>query len=69
MAERYHVVSQEQGTEIAANGRVIDVMRVSFVTLDGTPASVTVPLSQYAADVVNALILDLVERIEGVAGL
>lgn len=57
------VIAQTQSTDIGPDGKVRDVMLVTFRTGNGTQATVPVPLATYSrqtvADAVNALAAQL----------
>lgn len=73
MAEGYVVLAQRQLADVLADGRVGDVMEVTFQTASGVTGSVRVPIDVYDAETVDALIrrrvsvIGAVSRIEGVA--
>lgn len=67
MADSYQVVSQRQTQTIDPSGNVVGVMEVTFMTQpSGVTASVDVPLAQYNAETVRAMIDARVDQIEQV---
>lgn len=59
MASSWQVTGQRQ-TSILENGQFEQAWVVSYKTSDGVKGSVTVPVSQYSADNVSALISEQV---------
>lgn len=70
MATDYEVTSQQPSNDVASNGSLIDVMRVSFQTIpEGIAGQVTVALVGYGPESVAAAIQPLVDQIKAVAAL
>lgn len=69
MAPTYQVTAQNQTQTISPDGRIVDVMKITFITPGGTTASINVPLANYTPDYVNQLLSDYAARIETVQGL
>ena len=56
MADTWRVVSQRQSSDISPGGQFQEVMEVVVETVTGTSLTVRVPLSQYNAETVQAMI-------------
>lgn len=69
MAPTFQITAQRQTQEITADGRVVPVMEVTFVTPTGTSASINVPIANYSPEYVAALVGDYAARIESVSAL
>ena len=68
MADDYKVTSQRQRTVLQGD-QFVPSMEVSFVTTDGTPGSVNIPLGQFGADAVKQAIEARVKDIKAVSEL
>jgi vacuolar-type H+-ATPase subunit C/Vma6 len=70
MAADYEVIAQKQSTSLAASGGFQDVMNVTFKTVPGgVQGTISVPLTQYNAENVKALIEARVKSINDVGSL
>ena len=73
MPEGYAVIAQRQLADVLADGRVGDVMEVTFQTSSGVTNSIRVPIDSYHPEVVDELIrrrvslIAAVHRLEGSA--
>jgi hypothetical protein len=68
MAENFKVTSQRQRMMLVGD-TFVPSMEVAFTTVDGTPASINVPIASYSADAVKQAIEARVKDIEDVAAL
>lgn len=69
MPEGYIVIAQRQLADVLADGRVGDVMEVTFQTSSGVTASIRVPVDSYTTDVVDEMIRRRVSLIGSVSQL
>lgn len=75
MPEGYVVIAQRQLADVLADGRVGDVMEVTFQTTSGVTGSVRIPVDVYDAVTVDEVIrqrvsaIGSVSRLEGAAPL
>jgi hypothetical protein len=63
------VTSQQEVTQIGADGRLADGWKVYYTVSDGTVGSVWVPKANYTADSVRAAVTDAVTHVAAVSGL
>lgn len=54
MASAYSIIGQRQTTQLDPTGRPIDVMEITWQTIDGDVGSLRLPLDRYAPEVVRA---------------
>lgn len=69
MAATYSITGQRQTQQITADGRIQDVMEITFLTNTGVTATVRVPLAMYTAENVANTIDAFVTNIDAVSGL
>ena len=63
------VTGQIEQTQVGANGTLVQGMTITFTTGTGTTGSVFVPLAQYNAATVKAMIAAQAAKIDAVAAL
>lgn len=68
MANGWRVIGQ-RGTEDLIGGRLVPVMEVNIQTDDGTTNQFRVPVAQYTAEGVKALVDEWYERHQEIASL
>lgn len=66
MAQDWQVVAQRQTTDLAPDGRFVDVVEVTFTTQSGTAGTVRVAEQDYTPDRVRELIQARVDVINAV---
>jgi hypothetical protein len=69
MAEAWRVVNQKQTMMQTSGGQWVEAMKVDFQTTAGVEGSVVIPLNQYGAPAVKALIEARVSQIDEIASL
>ncbi len=70
MAQDYEVTAQQQVPVQSSSGALVDYMQVTYATIpEGVSGTVRVPLSDYNAASVAALIEPQVAKIKAVAAL
>lgn len=69
MAEAWKVINQKQTMMQTSGGQWVEAMKVDFQTTTGIDGSLVVPLNQYGAASVKALIEARVAQIDEIAGL
>lgn len=65
----WKVTAQQETSEIDANGQLVPVISVGFVTGRGVAGTVTIPKSQYNVDTVRDAIMERAQTLDSIAQL